>query len=404
MSKKLRFIGIIVFTIMVLSACNIPTYEEPDQGDLVNKAFQTLAAQATQNSFETLVAQLTQVAQQPEVTPTMQIFPSSTSIVVTNTQIAPSATETKLSNTPTNTSLPNTKTPTPTATPIPCNIAKFVKDVTVPDGSVMLPKEKFTKIWRLTNVGTCTWTTDYDLVFVTGDRMDAPTVVDIIKKVAPGETIDLSVDMVAPESGGTYAGYWMLRNAKGARFGIGKDALGLFWVKIKVNANAKQVYSFTKSLCDAEWSSGTTKPMICPSIINEPIVGYITVDETPRREDGKELDVPGLISIPNNATKGWIKGIYPAWSVQTGDKFKTKVNCEYDSDACDVFFELRYKIGNGEEITLGSWHEKYEGKWVDIILDLSSLAGKNVSFILYVKNGNSSVENNALWIDPGIYR
>ena len=47
--------------------------------------------------------------------------------------------------------------------------AQFVADVTVPDGTRYDPGATFTKTWRLKNIGTCTWTTSYTLVFDSGD-------------------------------------------------------------------------------------------------------------------------------------------------------------------------------------------------------------------------------------------
>lgn len=49
---------------------------------------------------------------------------------------------------------PATNTPIPpTNTPQPCDQADFVQDVSIPDGTRMLPGQAFTKTWRLRNVG-----------------------------------------------------------------------------------------------------------------------------------------------------------------------------------------------------------------------------------------------------------
>ncbi len=86
-------------------------------------------------------------------------------------------------------------------------MAKWVKDVTVPDGTEFAPGDTFTKTWRLKNVGTCTWNNDYDLVFDSGDKMGGSNVEDInIGNVAPGDEVDISVDLTAPGSVGTYRG------------------------------------------------------------------------------------------------------------------------------------------------------------------------------------------------------
>jgi hypothetical protein len=56
--------------------------------------------------------------------------------------------------------------------PHPCDWAQVTGDVTVKDGTTFSPGKKFTKTWRLKNIGACTWTDNYDLVFVSGERMD----------------------------------------------------------------------------------------------------------------------------------------------------------------------------------------------------------------------------------------
>ena len=109
---------------------------------------------------------------------------------------------------PTQTDLP-TETPTPSITPsptpteIPCDRAAFVMDVTIPDGTDMEPGEAFTKTWRLENNGSCTWTTDYDLIFSDGDDM-GPNTVALTGTVAPGETIDVSINLTAPSDPGNF--------------------------------------------------------------------------------------------------------------------------------------------------------------------------------------------------------
>jgi hypothetical protein len=96
--------------------------------------------------------------------------------------------------------------------------AIFVKDVTIPDGTVLAPGAAFTKTWRLQNAGTSTWTTSYSLAFVSGEQMGAITSVPVDQSVPPGQQIDISVKLVAPVNPGTYQGYWKMKNASGQFF------------------------------------------------------------------------------------------------------------------------------------------------------------------------------------------
>ena len=136
------------------------------------------------------------------------------------------------------TTIPPTEVPPtkilPTATSKAyCDWASFVKDVTIPDGTVVQAGNTFVKTWRLKNRGTCTWTADYALIYSSGNQMGQTATVKFPGNVAPGETVDLSVSLTAPASSGNYRGYWMLRNSSGAIFGFGDNANKAFYVDIQ---------------------------------------------------------------------------------------------------------------------------------------------------------------------------
>lgn len=153
------------------------------------------------------------------------IFTETPTLTFTNTST--------LTYTPT-ASTTSTLTSTPTKTPIPCNQAAYVDDITYPDGTKVFSNATFTKTWRLQNTGSCSWTSGYRLVFISGDKMGAPDSIKFTNSaIDPGEYVDVSVDLTAPGSGGTYQGYFKLRDSDGVNFGIGEDGDQAFWVQIK---------------------------------------------------------------------------------------------------------------------------------------------------------------------------
>jgi hypothetical protein len=111
---------------------------------------------------------------------------------------------------------------TATSTPIPMgpsgDRAIFVKDVTIPDGTVIASGAAFTKTWKLQNAGTSTWTTSYSLAYVSGEQMGTITSVPLNQSVPPGQQIDVSVNLIAPVNPGAYQGYWKMKNASGQFF------------------------------------------------------------------------------------------------------------------------------------------------------------------------------------------
>lgn len=109
-------------------------------------------------------------------------------------------------------------TPLATVAVSACDNSVYAGDVTYVDGTTVTPKTKITKTWKFTNTGTCTWTATYKIKFVSGSQMEG-TSTAIGKTVKPGESIDVSVDMVTPTTAGTYSGVWMLVNDSGTFFG-----------------------------------------------------------------------------------------------------------------------------------------------------------------------------------------
>jgi hypothetical protein len=119
---------------------------------------------------------------------------------------------------------------------VPCDLAKpgLPLDVTIPDDSRLQPGESFTKIWRLANAGSCAWTRDYSVVWFSGDALGVESEHRLAQSVAPGESIEIAVDMVAPGTPGVYASYWMLRSDRGSLFGLGPNGDAPFWARIQV--------------------------------------------------------------------------------------------------------------------------------------------------------------------------
>jgi Ig-like domain from next to BRCA1 gene len=113
---------------------------------------------------------------------------------------------------------------------------QFITDVTIPDGTIMTPGQAFTKTWRIKNVGTCTWTPSYAVVFSSGNSMNGPATQALTGNVNPGDQIDIPVNLTAPASPGNYTGYWKLRDSSGVLF-------DQFYVQIKVQNAVTATYT-----------------------------------------------------------------------------------------------------------------------------------------------------------------
>lgn len=208
MTKTSRHVSFFLLLTLVLSACNMPggTEEPPSAGAVLTAAAQTVEANLTN---------LTQSAAQSTATPQV--------VAPTSTTAPPTVTLAVSPTTGSSVGLPSATSD--------CDDAEFVTDVTIPDGTVLDPGEDFTKTWRLRNSGTCSWTSSYAVVFSNGDSMGGPASQALTGNVNPGQTVDISVNLEAPDSPGTYRGDWQLRNAAGNKFGTN------FYVEIKVDGD-----------------------------------------------------------------------------------------------------------------------------------------------------------------------
>lgn len=101
----------------------------------------------------------------------------------------------------------------------------------------MRPNQLFTKVWEVKNIGTCIWTTSYAIVFTFGDRMSGMSPKFLNQEIKPGETTNLSIDLVAPRDSDAYQGNWMLQDEHGDQFGTGVAARDFFWVSIMVGSS-----------------------------------------------------------------------------------------------------------------------------------------------------------------------
>jgi hypothetical protein len=220
----------------------------------------------------------------------------------------------------------------PVAAATQCDAAQFVADVTVPDGTSFAPGAAISKTWRLKNIGNCSWTRYYAIVFVSGSQMGAPAVVNLPSAVAPGATVDVTVNMTAPTAAGHYRSYWKMRNAANVLFGLGVNGQDTFFIDINVVATYSTNYDFVANYCSATWTSGAGA-LACPGTDGD-AKGYVIKSDAPKLEDGSTDSVPGLIVGPQNVTDGFVSGIYPAFGVQTGDRFQSILSCEIGRASC----------------------------------------------------------------------
>ncbi len=234
MATKLKSIPVI-FAIVFLVGCSLPmqglSVGDAEKTAIANGVSMRLTSEMLTKEFES-----TNTFHSSTETPTSAvsigtISPFSSSTVVNTRTLPPSLTPYPSLTPMSSVTQAKTKTPT-TATSNICDQVTFIS-TTVPDGSSFLPGDFFTKGWRLKNTGTCTWTTGYALVFVSGAQMEGQAVYKFTSNITPGQSVDLSINLRAPASPGTFSGNWMLRNANNKLFGAGAKGDQAFQVSVK---------------------------------------------------------------------------------------------------------------------------------------------------------------------------
>lgn len=230
----LCLVALISVTGCTLGQTATPTPEQVD----VNAVMTSAAS--------TAFVELTNVAKQASATPapTATLAPTATETPAQSTaSTSTPASALEATSTPETVGLPATETPAvmagtavpaviPSLTPLvkpatgftgpTCLNAKFVTDVTIPDGTVFKPYEKFHKVWRIQNTGTCTWDQGFGFVFAFGDTDMGGSPQYFSSNDQPvktGGVLDFGVDLRAPSQPGDYYGHWSMIDDSGHLFG-----------------------------------------------------------------------------------------------------------------------------------------------------------------------------------------
>lgn len=131
----------------------------------------------------------------------------------------------------------------------------FVRDVSFPDGEMVLPGQRFVKTWEMQNVGKVAWTDrfmqcqDEQIVVYTRDGREIRVADNLLPSstliavppTAPGQTVQISIEFTAPQMPGTVVSYWKSVFADGTL--CFPSARGL-WVKVHVSTLATAAQEF----------------------------------------------------------------------------------------------------------------------------------------------------------------
>ena len=292
----------------------------------------------------------------------------------------------------------------PTAATTRCNWGEFVTDLSIPDGTRLRPGESFVKSWRLKNIGTCTWTPNYQIVYDGGDLLGSPMAVPMVdRNVAPGETAQISITLTAPPDNKRHYSYWKFRNDKGGVFGVVDAATNEerpVWAEIVVG----EYYSFVDNMCLATWKTGGGTLLNCPGDPNATDGGAVYRLNSSQWEGDVYEDEPVLVLAPPAGENTTIVGQFPPVIVPQYDWLLSRFGCLADVPECSATVRITYSVDGGPVQELGTWPQVQDKKIKRIEIDLTALAEKKVVFIFKVLNNGDSWEDRAFWFMPRILR
>ena len=108
----------------------------------------------------------------------------------------------------------------------PC--ARFVRDVTIPDGTSVAPGSIIKKSWKIRNDGEYAWPAATVISSVGGDLLQFQDA-QPVSPIQPNQETDITVELTAPVATGRYVGYFRLCTGPTGPF-FGQR----FWVDIRI--------------------------------------------------------------------------------------------------------------------------------------------------------------------------
>lgn len=178
-------------------------------------------------------------------------------------------------------------------------------------------------------------------------------------------------------------------------------------------------YDFSALALEAKWVSGVEggeSTRLTFGGKEDDARGFALWRENTYMEDGSIPSGKALEMHPKWVQdKGFISGIYPAYTVEPGDYFKADFGFLKNAGAGEVTLQLRYiesdappNLENWGSDVLRlpmlekGWRKKYSGNLISLDADLSSIAGRRVQFVLVVLTDGVASQDWATLVNPRI--
>lgn len=105
-----------------------------------------------------------------------------------------------------------------TPTPVCVDGLFFLQDITIPDGTIVEPKQKIDKRWEIRNSGNCNWDDSYSIKLIAGSGMGVP-IQQALPPARSGTEVIIRMILTAPDTPGNYRSVWQAYDQSGDPFG-----------------------------------------------------------------------------------------------------------------------------------------------------------------------------------------
>ena len=278
--RRFRVLTALVSIMLLISACGSSAQKDSE--------ISTAVAQTVQAGDS-----LTKIASQLTIAP-QSTLPAATSA---------------LAVTPTNAATLVSAPPDPN-----CVSASLVSE-NPPDGVLLKPGQYYWKTWTLMNTGTCTWNQSYSLFFWNGDLMGGLTSYPLDDEISPNEQKEISIYLKAPDTEGTFTGYWRIQTPWNSNFGVGPSNEP-FYVQVVVSSDAEPAFGIS----NVSYNLVRDPAAGCPTNVRYTLYVTITTNGPYKfsyfwnQSDGNESNVKNI-----ELTEAGSKTISREWTIGKGD-------------------------------------------------------------------------------------
>jgi hypothetical protein len=219
MKRKFFLFFFFCLFLLLISGCSLSSFGQT--GSAPAKLTATYEGMVI-DAMKTAIGEITQQALlNPSATQTFTSLPPTNTSVPSPTPTLPTPTYTEVP--PTNTPLPATATTTqtasttPTITPTRSDFNCQLVASSPSFNQIYTPGGDFDGRWTFKNTGSEVWDKDQvDFLFISGTKFQEHVdKLDLAANVNKGDSIEFIIDMLAPNSTGTYSATWGLQKDGG---------------------------------------------------------------------------------------------------------------------------------------------------------------------------------------------